>query len=146
MTSHWFHVAEFDCHDGAPYPEAWTGDRLQQLVEVLDMIRGAWGGPLRVVSGYRSPAWNKKVGGAAKSMHMEGIAADIAPMVAPGVMHAAVIDLHARILRLYGEGLIPYLGGVGYYPKKWVHCDVRPRGTGGHLARWDGNGVGSEIA
>ncbi len=145
MTSRYFHVAEFNSHDGEPYPVAWT-DRLEALCSVLDVIRAAWGGPLRVVSGYRSPAWNAKVDGAKASQHMEGKAADIQPMVSAAAMGAAVIDLHARILRLNADGQIQLMGGLGYYPNRWVHVDIRTRPSDGHLAQWHGMHVGSEVA
>lgn len=146
MTSRWFHVAEFDCHDGTPYPEAWVHDRLQRLCEVLDVIRGAWGGPLLVVSGYRSLAWNNRIDGATSSQHMDGLAADIKPLVHAGAMPVSVEQLHGRILRLEADGKLAGLGGLGYYPGKWIHVDVRPRPANGHLAQWHGAGVGSEQA
>jgi hypothetical protein len=43
----------------------------------LDPVRELWGAPLRVNSGYRSPALNAAVGGAPSSQHMAGEAADI---------------------------------------------------------------------
>lgn len=144
FTSYWFHPSEFDSHDGTAYPEAWM-DRLGALCSQLDVIRGDWGGPMRVVSGYRTPAWNAKVGGAPHSRHVEGLAADICPMVTASVKHACVADLHGRIMKLYGAGKLPLVGGIGYYPNKWLHVDVRPKPTG-HLAQWTGTGVGSEAA
>lgn len=143
MTSRYFHVSEFDCHDGVPYPEAWTGDRLAALMSQLDIIRAEWGGPIRIVSGYRTASWNGKVAGASGSQHVEGRAADIAPMVKGTVLHAATADLHGRIMRLLGQQQLPLIGGVGNYPGKWVHVDVRAK-PGGHLAQWQGTGVGSE--
>lgn len=44
---------------------------------VLDPLREAWGAPITVTSGYRSPQLNKAVGGATGSQHMLGEAADI---------------------------------------------------------------------
>lgn len=145
MTSRWFHVAEFSCHDGTPYPDAWM-DRLDALCSQLDNIRAAWGGPLRVVSGYRTLAHNVQVGGASASQHVKGNAADIAPLVPSATIHACVADLHSRIMRSLGLGLLPLIGGVGYYPGRWVHVDIRPRPTDGHIARWDGAGIGDEIS
>ena len=45
--------------------------------EVLDPLREAWGGPIRVNSGYRCPKLNKAVGGTPSSQHQRGEAADI---------------------------------------------------------------------
>ena len=47
-------------------------------VSVLDPIREAWGQPLIVKSGYRSPQLNAAVGGVPTSAHMDGCAVDIA--------------------------------------------------------------------
>ena len=51
---------------------------LTALVDnVLDPLREAYGKPITVNSGFRSPALNKAVGGSATSDHMQGRAADI---------------------------------------------------------------------
>lgn len=51
---------------------------LEALVKyVLDPLREAWGKPIIVTSGYRSPELNKAVSGAKNSHHMMGMAADI---------------------------------------------------------------------
>ena len=51
---------------------------LTALVDnVLDPLREAYGKPIIVNSGFRSPALNKAVGGSATSDHMQGRAADI---------------------------------------------------------------------
>lgn len=47
------------------------------IIRCLDPIRAAWGKPLRVTSGFRSPVLNKAVGGAATSQHTKGEAADL---------------------------------------------------------------------
>lgn len=53
-------------------------DRLRRLcLEALDPIRRAVCRPVRVTSGYRSPAVNAAVGGSATSAHAKGLAADI---------------------------------------------------------------------
>ena len=44
---------------------------------VLDPVREAWGLPIRVTSGYRSPELNEEVNGVEDSYHMDGCAADI---------------------------------------------------------------------
>lgn len=48
------------------------------VVTVLQPLRGAYGKPLAVNSGYRSPALNKAIKGAKNSQHTKGQAADIA--------------------------------------------------------------------
>lgn len=52
--------------------------RLDELVEkFLDPLRAAYGMPIKISSGYRCPALNKAVNGAATSVHMLGYAADL---------------------------------------------------------------------
>ncbi len=48
------------------------------VVTVLQPLRRAYGKPLAVNSGYRSPALNKTIKGANNSQHTKGQAADIA--------------------------------------------------------------------
>lgn len=45
------------------------------VVNVLQPMRDKWG-PIKVTSGYRSPALNKLIGGSEKSQHSKGEAAD----------------------------------------------------------------------
>ena len=59
-----------------PTPEA--AENLKLLVDnVLDPLRDAYGKPIRVNSGYRSPALNTAVKGSKTSQHVKGQAADI---------------------------------------------------------------------
>lgn len=46
---------------------------------ILDPLREAWGGPLKITSMYRCPALNKAIGGATNSAHKYALAADIKP-------------------------------------------------------------------
>lgn len=51
---------------------------VQALINnVLDPLREAYGKPITINSGYRSPALNKAVKGSATSDHMKGCATDI---------------------------------------------------------------------
>ena len=53
---------------------------LHELVgDLLEPLREAWGGPIKVTSGYRCEKLNKAVGGVASSAHMRGDAADLQP-------------------------------------------------------------------
>lgn len=47
------------------------------VTHILDPLREAYGKPIRVNSGYRSPALNAAIGGSKTSDHMNGKAADI---------------------------------------------------------------------
>jgi uncharacterized protein YcbK (DUF882 family) len=103
-------------------------DNLKDLVENLQIIRDAIGKPIRVISGYRSPKYNRRIGGARKSQHMKAKAAD---MVIKGMKP---VEVHKIVTGLIKEGKIKK-GGVGLY-KYFVHYDVR-----GLNARWKGKGV-----
>lgn len=54
-------------------------DAVKALVlNVLQPLRDAWGGPLKINSGYRCKALNEAVGGVESSQHRKGEAADVA--------------------------------------------------------------------
>lgn len=91
-----------------------------QLLDLLYALRtalGASGGPIQVISGYRSPATNLMLAGATsgvarESLHTRGMAIDIR---IPGV---ALARLRDAAMNLGG-------GGVGYYPRSnFVHIDI----------------------
>jgi len=116
-----FKLSEFDCHDGTKVPTAYYGN-VQQLMNNLQVLRDYLGKPIYVNSGYRSPAWNKEVGGVGGSMHLRAMAADIrVPGYSPGQVKAA-------ILHLISAGSMQD-GGIGLYPT-FVHYDV------GSARRW----------
>ena len=56
---------------------------------MLDDLRGRVGTPLKINSSYRSPSYNKSIGGASKSMHLTGRAVDI--QCTSGVLRARII-------------------------------------------------------
>ena len=59
-------------------PSASVKKKLQALItNVLDPARAAYGAPIYVHSGYRSPKVNALVGGVSNSQHLTGEAADI---------------------------------------------------------------------
>lgn len=62
--------------NNTPTPEIL--ENLKQLINnVLDPLRNAYGKPIRVNSGYRSPDLNRAVKGSRTSQHVKGQAADI---------------------------------------------------------------------
>lgn len=118
-----FNLSEFASHDGAPTPPEVLAN-LQELANNLQVLRDYLGTPLKINSGYRSPAHNKAVGGAKFSQHVLGKAADIS---SNKYTHE---QIHAAILHLIKEGKMKE-GGLGIY-NSWIHYDTR-----GTEARWD---------
>ena len=119
-----FSWLEFASGDGA-----WTPPDVAEVIErelapALQRIRDEVG-PLRITSGYRSPAHNAAVGGAQKSQHLTGRAADLQ------IVGEHDTDALATVIEdLISAGEIPE-GGLGRY-QSWVHYDTR-----GTRARWD---------
>ena len=68
-----FCVREFRCKDGSDPVFIDTA-----LAELLERIREHFGKPVTINSAYRTPQYNKKVGGASNSQHVKGTACDIA--------------------------------------------------------------------
>lgn len=52
----------------------------RELLAALEQLRTFLGHPLHIIDAYRDPAHNRSVGGAADSMHLYGLAADIGPV------------------------------------------------------------------
>jgi len=96
-----------------------------RLVAALEELREKCGGqPITVLSGTRCPEWNRTVGGASKSQHLSGRAADI---VVQG-LHPVEVAAKAEQVTAFSHG------GIGVYPNRgFVHVDVRMG-----VARWDG--------
>lgn len=117
-----FSKSEFDCRDGSEMPSD-VLDNVKELAKNLQVIRDEIGKSIHVNSGYRSPSYNKKIGGATRSQHLLGNAADLR------VNGMKPSELHKVILRLIKEKKISE-GGVGLY-RTFVHYDIR-----GTKARW----------
>jgi hypothetical protein len=109
----------------APYPAEWIESRLRPLCEALEIVRARIGKPIRIISGYRDPAYNAAIGGARKSQHMAGMAVDV---VVDGMRASAV---HRLVLGFHEGGEI-IIGGLGLY-ENFVHIDIR---TADRLVRW----------
>lgn len=118
-----FRLDEFQSKDGAPFPEE-VIENLRELAANLQVLRDNVQAPITINSGYRSPARNKAVGGAPKSQHLEGKAADI---VVSGLSPNRVADIIEGLIR---AGLMKN-GGLGRY-NTFIHYDIRE--TPG---RWD---------
>ena len=97
-----FRPSEFLC------PCCGKGRASRRLVLWLDLLRRAWGGPVRVNSGFRCAPHNAGVGGAKRSRHLRGCAADIAPVNADGADRARFFAAAARFFSLPGWEVRPY--------------------------------------
>lgn len=117
-----FSLEEFKCKDGTPVPPELM-QNVQLLAINLQALRDYLGAPIHVNSGYRTPAYNAKVGGKKASQHMLAKAADITTKNKTPRQLAAIIE------KLISQGKMKQ-GGLGIYPG-FVHYDVR-----GKKARW----------
>jgi len=142
ITPH-FHRDEFDQRpwsgdkDGEDYPSKWIKERLTPLCEALEVLRAELDGKrITVISGYRSPEFNRAIKGAPLSQHCLGRAADIRVEGVPATRVWAVV------MALVNAGTIPQIRGVGLYVRQnFVHLDVRPTVM---LATWGGSFTPSE--
>jgi len=110
-----FNRYEFKCHCG----KRELIEPPRELLEVLEDVRLHFKRPVTIMSGYRCKKHNKAVGGAKRSKHKIGIAADIIVSgIAPHKVHKYLTN--------------KYVGqyGIGRY-SKFTHIDVRNK-----KARW----------
>ncbi|MFC5346254.1 D-Ala-D-Ala carboxypeptidase family metallohydrolase [Brevundimonas staleyi] len=87
-----------------------TADRMEKVRELLG------GHPIRITSGYRSPAVNKAVGGSATSAHRTGHAVDF---TCPGFGTPAQVAAHLAKHLIGYDQLIEEFG-------EWVHVGFGP--------------------
>lgn len=106
-----------------PYPQRWRTTRAVALAAAFEAVRAAVGLPLVILSGYRTTAHNRAIGGARNSQHVEGRALDLLPP-----RGWAPMDLASVV-----KG-VPAVRGIGVYPT-FVHMDVRPSES---LIVWNG--------
>lgn len=107
---------EFDCKDGTKVPAELMAN-VTRLAEQLQILRDQLGESIHINSGYRTPAYNSKVGGKPASQHLQAKAADITCKSKSPKQLAAFIE------KLIGQGVLKF-GGMGIYPG-FVHVDIR---------------------
>ena len=117
-----FDIKEWRCHDGTDVPYNLV-DNVKALAVNLQVLRETVGRPVNIISGYRNPSYNKRIGGAKRSYHMKAMAADIR------VKGMTPAEVKATIEGLISDGKMEQ-GGLGLY-KSFVHYDNR-----GRRARW----------
>lgn len=87
------------------------------VTKVLDPLREAYGKPITVNSGYRSPELNRQIGGAASSDHLKGMAADIT---------AGNPTENKRLFNLIQELKLPFKQLIDEKHFSWVHVSYDP--------------------
>ena len=121
---------ELACKDGTPYPEQWRKNRAIEIAEVFDLIRKTCGDkPIKVLSAYRTEKYNRSIGGARFSQHVQGRALDLRPPEG-----FTVDDFYETIK---GLSMISNIRGIGKY-KTFIHVDTRPTDR---LVVWSGTGM-----
>lgn len=101
--------------DNTPPEEAFKD--LHRLADYLDLVREAYGSPIRVSSGYRSYRLNKAVGGKPNSQHLKGQAADLV---------TDNLDKLGSVIRRVGgfdQLIYEHVSGA-----RWIHVSIAPEG------------------
>jgi len=121
---------ELACKDGTPYPMIWRSTRALILAKEFEAFRHLCGDrPLEVLSAFRTPEWNRRVGGASNSQHVHGRALDILKPT------NFTLEQFWNMAHAYAMTSDSGLYGLGRYP--WgVHLDIRPANR---LAVWNGS-------
>lgn len=108
-----FYSSEFDCHGSGCCSQTLINE---QLIEYLQKIRDHFNSPITITSAYRCDLHNSRVGGAKRSRHCAGDAADI--VVANHT--PAEVARYAESIGIKGIGLYE-TASDGYF----VHIDTR---------------------
>lgn len=87
----------------------------RDLVQGLQRLRQIAASPIHIKSAFRCAKHNAEIGGASKSLHVEGKAADIV------IEGKSLKEMYSLAF------LIPEFrnGGIGLYPEGFIHVDVR---------------------
>ena len=119
-----FSMEEFACKDGTSVPTELASNVIE-LAANLQVLRDKIEAPITINSGYRTQAYNAKIGGVPSSQHLFGKAADIT------TRDYSPSELATIIETLIVAGKMKQ-GGVGRY-RGFVHYDIR-----GTHAKWQG--------
>ena len=114
LISPHFSIGEMACKDGSDKVLYST-----ELMAMLEKLRAYGGFTVHINSGYRSPSYNRKIGGASKSQHTLGTAADIVVKKNGKTVSAKKICCLCQDLGFKG---------VAYISESAVHVDMRNSG------------------
>lgn len=127
-------------NNGMPDKSLWKN--IVATVKALDDLREHLGQPITLNSVYRSPAYNKSVGGATFSNHMWFCAIDWT-LTDPKRITVAFCEEVDKFLEARIKGGINKRAGRGFYPGRFIHIDVDHEQTPGarplgQLTTWKG--------
>ena len=92
--------------------------RIARTAQILDAFRLRIGAPVRITNAYRSAEYNKAIGGAKASLHVEFNALDF-------VVEGGSRPSHwVSTLRVMRDEEKMFKGGIGHYPS-FAHLDTR---------------------
>lgn len=112
-------------HSGKGMPIKLEKQILKALAQRLQYIRKKLGGKtLTINSGYRTPEYNKSVGGAKNSQHKQRKAADVSKK-----------GLNINEQKIFVRSAVESgMGAIGFYDN-FIHVDIRNR-SNGRISRW----------
>lgn len=110
-----FTLGEFQCRDGSDEVKYST-----ELLAMLEKLRAYGGFTITITSGYRTKKYNDSIGGASRSQHIDGTAADIIVKKDGGIVNAKLICCLCQTLGFRG---------IGYISGNATHVDMRPSGS-----------------
>ncbi|MDM7954936.1 D-Ala-D-Ala carboxypeptidase family metallohydrolase [Blastomonas sp.] len=99
-----------------PPRELWSN--MARTAQVLDAFRLRIGAPVRITNAYRSPEYNRAIGGAKNSQHMKFNALDFV------VEGGSTVGQWVRTLRVIRNEEQMFKGGIGQY-SSFAHVDTR---------------------
>ncbi len=110
-------AARFNFTEQYEPPEAVIKNLEQLCIKILQPLREALKYPIHVNSGYRCPRTNASIGGASKSQHLTGHAADIEDFK----------NGNEYLLRKIVELKLPFDQIINEFGYKWVHVSYDPK-------------------
>lgn len=115
LISPHFSIGEMACKDGSDEVLYST-----ELMSMLEKLRAYGDFTIHINSAYRTPSYNKKIGGASHSQHIYGTAADISVRKEGKTISGKLICCLCQTLGFRG---------VAYISESAVHVDMRSSGS-----------------